>query len=323
MCALNFNSVCQRLIFLSLLPLLFSCDMTERPEKTVAIAENGIFSASLTDHYALLGTTAGFGELWEIDGKPSLIHQWKHTDNSEGIIANAMTPDQKYAVTAEYDSIAWWRIADGRLLAVWSLPGIHSVSISPDGQFALVGLADQAIYLALKYGKTLYAFPHDDIVSATALSESGQYALTGSHDHSAKLWNLSDGTLHHHWTHNNRILTVAISPDDRYALTNGALDQTKLWSILTGKLHSTLGPLHISLTAVRFSHDSRLLLLGHTTQRIELWNTNTADLVKYWRPKKDTEWRPSAATLMAFEFTQDNKSFYSLTSHGFLQKWRI
>ncbi len=310
------------LLFFSLVYFQFGCDLTPKPEKTISLATNSVFSASLSENYALLGTMEGYGELWNIKGKPSLLHQWKHTDEDSGIIASDISLSEKYAITAEKNSIAWWRIEDGTLLAVWALPDISSVNISADGQFALIGLSDKAIYLALQYGKTLYAFTHTDRVTTAAISNSGLYALTGSEDHTAKLWDLSTGQLKYSWQHHNKLSTVALSHDDKYALTNAGLSQTRLWKLSNGKLHKEIGPKLITLSAAEFSNSNKFLLIGHTTQRIELWKVRSGKLLKYWRPKKDAYWHPTAATILSLGFTANDKKFYSFASNGYWQKWR-
>jgi len=310
------------LLIIISIAFLAACDRTPKPEKTISLALNGVFSATLSEKFALLGTIDGAGELWDIKGKPSLIHKWRHTDENNGIIATDISPSEEYAITAEKDSIAWWRISDGTLLSVWGLPHINTVSISADGQFALVGLDDKAIYLALQYGKTLYAFEHNDRVIATDLSDSGQYALTGSLDETAKLWDLSNGEIKHTWQHNNRLSTVALSHDDKYVLTNASLSQTRLWKTSNGKLHKEIGPKLITLSSAEFSNNNKFLLIGHTTQRIELWKVNTGKMLKFWRPKKEANWRPTAATILSLKFTANDKKFYSIATNGFMQKWR-
>lgn len=309
-------------LFIVLLGSSLSCDQTPRPQKTISLAANGIFSAALSENYALLGTVEGFGELWKIKGKPSLLHKWKHTDENNGIIATDISLSEEFAITAERDSIAWWRISDGALLAVWSLPGISNISISPDGQFALIGLSDKAIYLALQYGKTLYVFAHENRVVATDISNSTHYALTGSADQTAKLWDLSTGKLKYSWQHHNRLSIVALSHDDKYALTNAALSQTRLWKLSNGKLHKKIGPKLITLSAAEFSGNNKILLLAHTTQRIDLWKVKTGKLSKFWRAKKEDNWRPTAATILSLKFTANNKKFYSIATNGSIQKWR-
>ncbi len=309
------------LITIALTCFLSACDQTPKPEKTFSLA-NDLFSAKLSENYALLGTMEGFAELWDIKGKPSLIHKWKHTDENNGVIANDISPSEEFAITAEKNSIAWWRISDGTLLSVWSLADIKTVNISPDGQFALIGLPDKAIYLALQYGKTLYAFAHDDKVSTVDISDSGKYALTGSDDQTAKLWDLSTGELKYTWQHHNKLSIVALSKNDKYALTNAALSQTRLWKISNGKIHKEIGPRLITLSAAEFSKNNKHLLTGHTTQRIDLWKLNSGKLIKFWRPKKEANWRPTAATILSLNFTANDKKFYSIASNGFLQKWK-
>ncbi len=309
-------------VLLIFLLALSACDLTEKPEKTTVLAENGVFSANLSEHYALIGTLTGHAELWKLKPK-SLLHKWQHTDENNGVIAVDISTQEEYAVTAEKNSIAWWRISDGMLLSVWSLPDIFSVSISPDGQYALVGLADKAIYLALQYGKTLYAFKHKDTVLVTDLSDSGHYAVTGSEDYTAKLWDLSTGELKHSWQHDNKLSTVAISHNDKYVLTNAALSLTRLWKVSSGKLHKQIGPERITLSSVAFSSNDKYLLAGHISQRIDLWTVPTGKLIKFWRPKKAEQWRPTAATILALEFVNKNKKFNSIATNGYLQRWKI
>ncbi len=310
------------ILLLMCILLLAGCDLTDKPEKTKALAENGIFSASLSEHYALIGTLTGHAELWRL--KPtSLLHKWQHTDERNGVIALDISSQEEYAVTAEKNSIAWWRISDGTLLSVWSLPDIFSVRISPDGHYALVGLADKAIYLALEFGKTRFAFRHDDIVTSTDLSDSGRFALTGSEDRSAKLWDLKTGELKYSWPHDNKLSTVTISHDDKYVMTNAALSLTRIWKTSNGKLHKQIGPKRITLSAARFSKNDKFLLAGHISQRIDLWSVRPGKLVKFWRPKKTDSWRPTAATILALEFIRHDKKFNSIATNGFLQRWRI
>lgn len=301
---------------------VLGCDLTEKPDKTASLADNGVFSANLSPNYAVIGNLTGHAELWQLSPQ-ALLHKWQHTDDSAGIIALDISADEKYVVTAEKNSIAWWRINDGVLLSVWSLPDIYSVSISPDGQFALVGLADKAIYLSLRHGQTKYAFNHDDFVTTTALSDSGVYALTGSDDQTAKLWTLATGEQKYVWQHDNKLSIVAISHQDKYVLTNATLSQTRLWKIRNGKLHKEIGPDKVTVSAAEFSSDDRYLLSGHISQRLELWKTASGTLTKLWRAKKAEQWRPTAATILTLSFDDNGKKFYSLAANGFLQRWKI
>jgi WD40 repeat protein len=311
-----------KLIFtLIIISSLFACDSSDKAEKTFSFKKEGLYSASLSENYALIAPLAGFAELWQL--KPTkLMHKWQHTDDSTGVIATAISADEQYAVTAERNSIAWWRISDGTLLSVWSLPNIYSVTLSSDGQHALVGLEEKAIYLSLARGTTRFAFPHDDLVTEVALSRSGAYAATGSKDKLAKLWDLSSGKLLHQWPHHNEISALAFSHNEKYLLTNAALARTRLWKLPSGKLFKQLPPERLTLMSATFSNNDKYLLTGWVASRIDLWSVKKGQRKKFWRTKKNENWRPAAASVLALHFTKRDKKFYSISSNGFLQRWR-
>ena len=301
--------------------LLTACDNTPKAKRTYKLAPEGLFSASLSEHFALLGNVRGNAELWQLKPK-QLLHIWQHTDEQEGILFSAISADEQYALTAEKDSLAWWRISDGILMNVWYLPNIKSVTLSADGQFALIGLEDKAIYYSLTEGKTHYALAHDSAVTHVDISASSQLALTGSADATAKLWDLTTGTSSYTWAHKSKLSNVALSPDEQYALTNEGLGTIRLWKTQTGKLFKQLDPKLITLSAVTFSANSKYLVAGRVSQRIDLWNIKSGKILKYWRPKKARKWSPSAATILALSFTENDTKIYSIASNGYLQLWR-
>ncbi len=308
------------LISFILLVSLSACDISSKADRTYFIAKEGILAASLSSKYALISSSTGAAKLWQLKPK-TLLHSWQHTDDNPGIIHTAISGNEEYAMTAEHHSIAWWRISDGVLLNVWSLQDIRSLSLSTDGKFALIGLNDKAIYFSLMHGLTQYAFAHEAPVSATAISQSGKYAITGSEDRTAKLWELSTGNLVHTWNLKNTLEVVALSHNDQYALTNAALGQTKLWHTKSGKLYKQIGPNLMTLSSAIFSHDDKSLITGQLSQRIDQWDIKTGKQGHYWRPKKAVLWRPSAATILDFSETEDHKKLYTVASNGYIQRW--
>jgi len=313
------NKVSLLIIFSTL--FLSACDLTPKPKRTYALSPEGFYSASLSSHYALTGNVRGNAELWQLKPK-SLLYTWQHTDEKNGILYTAISDNEQYALTAEKESLAWWRISDGVLMNVWYLPNIHSITLSADGQFALIGLEDKAIYYSLKRGKTKFAFKHASSVTHTDISASNQLAITGSSDETAKLWNLNTGELKFTWSHHSKLSIISLSPNDKYALTNEGLGTIRLWKTQTGKLYKQLDPKLITLSSVAFTKNSRYLIAGRVSQRIDLWDIKTGKLIKYWRPKKESIWTPSAATILALSFSADNRKFYSIASNGYLQLWR-
>ena len=124
------------------------------------------------------------------------------------------------------------------------------------------------------------------------------------------------------WSHGSKLSQVILSPDDKYALTNEGLGTIRLWRTNTGKLYKQLGPNFITLSATSFAANSKHLITGRVSQRIDLWNIKTGEILKYWRPKKEREWSPSAATILALSFSENDRKIYSIASNGYMQLWR-
>lgn len=301
--------------------LLSACENTPKATRTHLLSPQGFISATLSEKFALLGNVNGYAEFWQLRPR-QLIHTWQHTDEKNGVLYSAISGNEEYAITAERESIAWWRTSDGVLLNVWYLPNIHSVSLSHDGKFALIGLKDKAIYYSLMHGKTKYAFPHKQIVTQVDIKHDNQLAITGSADYSAKLWNLNDGQLLQTWQHNSKLAKVGTSPDGRYALTNEGLGTVRLWRTKSGRLYRQLGSKLSTLTSHAFSKSSHHVAIGHVSSRIELWDIKKGKRVGFWRPQKEDKWQPSAATPIALSFTRNNKGLFSIASNGYLQLWK-
>ncbi len=113
---------------------------------------------------------------------------------------------------------------------VAALLGIRALNTvySPQAEAALRPVADQLLTVLLLPG-------HSDRVNSVAFSPDGRYALTGSMDRTAILWDVASGTaLHTLAGHSDRVNSVAFSPDGRYALT-GSMDRTAiLWDVASG-----------------------------------------------------------------------------------------
>ena len=76
---------------------------------------------------------------------------------------------------------------------------------------------------------------HTEDVNSISVTNNGRYALSGSEDNSAKLWDLSNGqelrSLRGHYI---RVNSVAMTPDGRYGVSSG-LHDLKLWDLVAGR----------------------------------------------------------------------------------------
>ncbi len=306
--------------------LLTACNSGTPSEKIWMPETDGVLSASVsnTGKYVLLGKDSGNANLWDLTKKKiSLLHSWRHQEENEtsGIIAVDLSYDDKYALTAEANSLAWWKVSTGKILGYWKLKGIKSIAISKDGQYALVGFRDTAEYFSLKTSKTKYRFKHPDFIKTVAISNDGRFAITGSDNAEAKLWSLKDGKLLTTWKYKTKLFSVALSPDGKYAMTNAVLGETRIWKTKDGQLLHKLPPRRVTIGSAAFDSTGKKLVSGRVTQRIDLWAVKSGKLIRSWLPKKSGDWRPSSANIIEIGFTEKDKKIVSISSNGIIQRW--
>jgi WD40 repeat protein len=140
---------------------------------------------------------------------------------------------------------------------------LYSVALSPDGRLALTGSDDNTARLwDLATGKEIrrlegYSHPAEPIPDDTkladldavrerlapykriyslAFSPDGRWALTGSEDKTARLWEVATGKeIGRLEGHLGSVLSVAFSPDGRLAFTGSDDNTVRLWDLATGK----------------------------------------------------------------------------------------
>ena len=191
------------IIVLCFLFLLSGC-FQDKADKTLEHTENALsITLSHDGEYVVIAHSQGHVELRKIDNN-KIIAQWQHNDNpGAGVIASDFSLNSNYVVTAEQANLALYSLQEKKILYFWSLDDIRDIKLSSDGGFALVSSRDKSgeyplyriVYFHLSTGTIKYGLYHDDIVSSIALSADGRYALSGSDDTKARLWDLKTGEI--------------------------------------------------------------------------------------------------------------------------------
>ncbi len=316
------------LILLSL--MLSACDTGMDPDKSWELAVKGTYSAALSEDGKLgvIGSITHGGSLWATE-KDQRLFSWNHKKGEySNIIASGFSPDARFALTADHQTMVLWDTITGAAITFWTAPNeVMSIDLTPNGNYALLGLEDySAVLFDVKKGGIQRTFYHDDRVRSVALSHDGRLAVTGSEDETAKLWDVKSGKELFNWQHEDEVVTVAISADGSRALTVAKYDKAVIWDTSTGK---AVGKLPLKATAIRrgqtfisarFSSDNQLLLTGSSDREVQLWDARKLKELAHWTVPKRDPWKPTGAAIAAVSFSSRDNQYYAIASNGFLHR---
>ena len=107
---------------------------------------------------------------------------------------------------------------------------------------------------------------------AVAVTADGRYVVSGSDDHTVKVWELESGRLlrslegHRGW-----VRAVAVTADGRYVLS-GSNDRTvKVWELESGRLLRSLEGHRGWVRAVAVTADGRYVVSGSDDRTVKVW----------------------------------------------------
>lgn len=314
-----------------LLPLLLSglllsgCDAG--PRQTLEVATGSLFAASLSQdgRYALIGSVEHGASLWDIRRQERLF-DWNHQPEAfTEVIAASFSPEGEYALTATPLDMVLWQVRTGEPVWFWSAPAeILDVALTPNGDLALLGLANQqAVLFDVKNGGIRQTLRHPARVRSVALSADARFAITGADDYQARFWDLRSGVELQRLPLGNQIERVALSGDGRTAFSSAVLDRAIIWDTGSGNLLHTLSgdeywiKRRITHTSARFSDDGRRLVTGTAAGQVQLWDVEDGRLLQQWQSGKRKAYGPVSTSILATGFG-DQGSLIAVGSNGLI-----
>jgi guanine nucleotide-binding protein subunit beta-2-like 1 protein len=137
------------------------------------------------------------------------------------------------------------------------------LSASRDKSLIVWNLTRDDTSSPLNYGVPRKALTgHSHFVRDVVISSDGQFALSGSWDHTLRLWDLNAGTTTRRFVgHTKDVLSVAFSADNRQIVSGSRDKSIKLWNTL-GECKYTIDDAHSEwVSCVRFSPNTNVPLI--------------------------------------------------------------
>jgi guanine nucleotide-binding protein subunit beta-2-like 1 protein len=123
---------------------------------------------------------------------------------------------------------------------------------------------------------------HAHFVEDVILSSDGQFALSGSWDHTLRLWDLSTGqTTRRFVGHEKDVLSVAFSADNRQIVSGSRDKSVKLWNTLGECKYTIVEDGHTEwVSCVRFSPSTSnpLIVSCGWDKLVKVWNLSNCKL---------------------------------------------
>lgn len=155
-------------------------------------------------------------------------------------------------------------------------------AFSSDLQYALIDCRDSSFSLwDLSQNICLrYFYGHNDRVESLAFSHNGLYALSGSDDCTARLWDIRTGKELLCFRLDTPVDSVAFSPDCRRIVTI-TTSKITFWDLIAFEIELEIDNSGYCRTSV-FSPDGKMLLTGGCS--LALWDTNSGESLMYFNP---------------------------------------
>ena len=161
---------------------------------------------------------------------------------------------------------------------------------------------------------------HTIPVLSFAFSPDGNYVLTGSMDHTAKLWDLSGRELQTFSRHFPGINSVAFSPNGKQVLTGGGDSSVKLWDLSGRELQTFTGhkgPVMSEAFSPASPDDPRggkQILTGSGDHTAKLWDLSGRQILTF---------SGHAGPVMLVAFSPDGKLILTGSLDGTAKLWDL
>ncbi len=140
---------------------------------------------------------------------------------------------------------------------------------------------NQKIFDKLIFATALVLKGHKCAIQSVAYSPDVKQALTGSHDETAKIWDITTGKMIKKLKGRTRgIYSLAYSPDGKQALTGSSDGTARILDITAGNMIKELKGHAGAIWSVVYSPDGKQALTGSLDGTARIWDIKTGQTIK-------------------------------------------
>jgi WD40 repeat protein/serine/threonine protein kinase len=268
--------------------------------------------------YALTCAESGALGLWELGTSRCL-----RTLDQHGAPKN-FSPDGRVVVSSSGRTFHLWNVDTGQCLRTFQLPNsgqwdrVTSVSLSPDGRFALSGSEHDTVMLwDVEAGRCLRTFQGPQARLArieVGFSPNGCFALSSGGDDILKLWEVATGRCVRTFDGQPyKVTAQSFSPDGRFILSGGSNGTLKLWDVATGQCLRIFPGHGSGVRSVGFSPDGRFVLSGGRDKTLKLWEVASGQCLRTFEGHREG--------VMAVGFTLNAQYAVSHSEDNTIKMW--
>jgi WD40 repeat protein len=196
------------------------------------------------------------------------------TGHADQVTALALAPSGRLFSSSMDGTVRAWDLKSEAKADVLRAhdKAVAAIALGPDGRLLSGGWDHVACAWEPGAAKPRARFTdHTDYVTCAAWA--GSLALTGSSDHSLRLWDAASGrAVAPLEGHTSGVSALAVSPDGRFAISGSWDGTVRAWDLVTREAVVVLGGDAGPVSAVAIGPDARQVVSGHQDGAIRLWN---------------------------------------------------